>query len=257
MQKQQENVKINPALQASLGVVESTEREEIQRRYHANHDYLKERWEKASSQSEKDSYRHQLESLEFEYQTFLTENSLSQSDPSKAADAQAVQNPPTPAISDYRPFDHGANSDQNSKTYILGPRLSGGYVANNFKEDADSIAEARSMSPAQAEKYDLLKSMDPPVDVKFGLLKGEPAVLVTKEDAQRAREFLNEHGYQQVAQAQSIIPKPPTWAKSKQEANDSDYSVSARSLTDAGISTSELEGGGFLSELAELLRPSF
>lgn len=103
------------------------------------------------------------------------------------------------------------------------------YVDTNLKEDGNSIDKARESNPKLAEKYDLIQSMAPSVDVRFGLLDGKPALLVNREDMPRVKEFL-EQQKQEHQESRSIGRTPPQWTQQgrakNEQAEEADYSSS-------------------------------
>lgn len=213
MQNQQET------LQDELDLDANAKLEDIQKSYQKRQEGLEQLMNGAETEAAKEFYRKQLLALTQRYQDFVQEKPLPQpvieplDDASQASKSQPVQK----AQESYEPINKDApkNEDrQKPKSDSTETRsFSEDYVNANLKEDDNSREIACSQDPAKAEKYELLKTMDPPVDVRFGLMHGKAELLINSKDKARAQEFLESHKDQQMNTSEKAPTPFPQWAR--------------------------------------------
>ncbi len=210
MENHQE-LKLGAKLKDELDLDDKATLEDVQKSFQNQQNGIKQLMESAASAASKKNYQNQLNALNQLYEEFLKQNpqaaqSLKSAQPSPN---QAENSPKTPEPTSYQSLSSSTpNADtQNAKTYTVGAPLSIEYMEEHFDQDPESMAKARSLSPAQAAKYDLLKSMkEPSIDVTFGLLDGEPTVLVSAKDIEIAKKCLDDNGYTNLTNAKKSLP---------------------------------------------------
>lgn len=231
----QQQRQLSKDLQDILNVGADASMSEIQESYQTEKRALEELVADTEAGSAKEFFSKRLLTLNQQYQEFTqpsqpVQTSLNAN--THASESPAVQSSPkSPSMDSYRPISKEASKEASKdsdkskpKTDALGPTLSEGYVNKNLKEDPASIQQAREKNPTQAKKFDLIKKMEPPVDVRFGMLNGQPSLLVNSKDTSRVNEALGKQGYQQISNAGKAPTPAPQWARKTKDLEEAQQS---------------------------------
>lgn len=224
MQDKQRTLRLSQKIQDELDLDPGVSPEDVQKNYQAQKERLQQLLELSEQETGKQFYLKQLAALDALYQEFLKQNSL-QPNLDQSTSSQAVPAvSKTPAADNYQSFETEADKQQDDKSYQFGAAVRCEFVNQHIQEDLGSIAQARSMSPVLAEKYDLINSMNPPVDVRFGLIDGEPKLFIHENDITRVEKFLQTNGFHKVNAEKTVTAVQPTEPQDGQGEIEQPYS---------------------------------